>query len=214
MALRLLAGALALTLLGVLGACGDDDDAEAASTTSSTSTDGEAGDGDEAEGDDDTSTTTTTGSDDAAEPPPDDAGEDDGLGDPLVFIADLTAELEVPGPGDAAGSGRVEIQSATEGEWCIDMEATGLSSDVSDAHIHFGTEGVSGDPVIPIGAPTATEGDTDTWSDVCVAVDEQLAAEIVDAPQAFYANVHTIDHPGGAIRGQLEPSSLFDLTLD
>ena len=40
-----------------------------------------------------------------------------------------------------------------------------------------------------------------------------LAAEILDAPQAFYANIHTVDFPPGAIRGQLEPGTIFDLEL-
>ncbi|MDE0805268.1 MAG: CHRD domain-containing protein, partial [Acidimicrobiales bacterium] len=110
-------------------------------------------------------------------------------------------------------SGRIEIESAVNGEWCIDMEAVGLSADVSDSHIHFGPTGNNGDVVIPIGAPTSVDGDTDTWDDVCVAVEDSLVAEVLDAPDAFYANIHTADFAAGAIRGQLEASTIFDLTL-
>ncbi len=193
-----------LAVLLTLGACdGDDsDDAADGQTTTSAETRPEVPD-----------TPDEPLPEDAAEAPPDVGDEDEGLGDPLVFIADLTGDTEVPGPGDDAGTGRIEIESAAPGEWCIDMEATGLSSEVTDSHIHFGTEGRSGDVVIPIGAPTETDDDTDTWTDVCVSVEEDLANEVIDAPQAFYANIHTVDHPNGAIRGQLEPSSIFDLTL-
>lgn len=208
---RVLIACLGVVVVGSLGSCGDDDDDAATATTPELD--------DSAE---DSSTTTDEGerpSDDApvatdpAEEPPDPGDADEGLGDPLVLIADLRADTEVPGPGDAGATGRIEIESAVDGEWCIDMEAAGLSSAVTDAHVHFGPEGTSGDVVIPIGPPTATEGDTETWTDVCVTVEEQLVNEIVDAPQAFYANVHTSDHPAGAVRGQLEPSSIFDLTL-
>lgn len=197
-------GVAAVLVLG-LTACGDDDtgDVEQSSdTTSETSTTTTVAE-----------TTITSADDPAEEPPPDDPGEGDGLGDPLVFVADLRGDTEVPGPGDDGGSGRVEIESAVAGEWCFDMEATGLSSDVTDSHIHFGPAGKSGDVVIPIGEPTATEGDTDTWDDVCVTVADDLIAEIIDAPDAFYANIHTADFGGGAIRGQLEAASIFDLTL-
>ena len=208
-AVRLL---VALLTAFALIACGDDDAGgdDAGPTTpeapESTTTEAEAPD----------ETTTTVSPDPAEDPAPDDPedpGEGDGLGDPLVFVAELTGETEVPGPGDDGATGRVEVESAVSGEWCIDMEATGLSADVTDSHIHFGTAGSSGDVVIPIGEPTATDGDTDVWDDVCVEVEDELVAEILDAPQAFYANIHTADFGAGAIRGQLAAATIFDLEL-
>lgn len=205
-AVRTLAALIAVT---ALVACGDDDSGSAAtSTTEAPETTTESVPTEDP--------TTTVSPDPADEPSPDepeDPGEDDGMGDPLVFVADLTGAAEVPGPGDDGASGRVEIESAVGGEWCIDMEATGLSADVTDSHIHFGTAGSSGDVVIPIGEPTSVDGDVDVWDDVCVEVGDELAAEILDAPQAFYANIHTVDFPPGAIRGQLEPGTIFDLEL-
>ncbi len=206
-AVRTLVAVLAVV---ALTACGDDDAGSADPTTTqppeTTSTEAEPAD-------DPTTTVSSDPADDPAPDDPEDPGEGDGLGDPLVFVADLSGETEVPGPGDDGASGRVEIESAVSGEWCIDMEATGLSAEVTDSHIHFGTAGSSGDVVIPIGAPTALDGDTDVWDDVCVEVDDDLVAEILDAPQAFYANVHTADFAAGAIRGQLEAATIFDLEL-
>ena len=199
------------SLLFGVAACGDDDAGDSADVTTTapeTTTTTTADQTDE--------TTTTTAAPEVPaedEPPVDDPGEGDGLGDPLVFVADLTGDTEVPGPGDPDGAGRIEVESAVDGEWCIDMEATGLSADVTDSHIHFGPAGNSGDVVIPIGAPTSVDGSTDTWDDVCVTVEDSLVAEVLDAPQAFYANIHTADFAGGAIRGQLEASTIFDLTL-
>lgn len=188
---------LAAVLAIGAASCGDDDASEDTSAAGET-------------------TTTESVPDAEAEDPPDgdgDAGEDEGLGDPLVFVADLTGETEVPGPGDDAGSGRIEIESAVNGEWCIDMVAEALSAEVSGAHIHFGPEGLSGDVVIPIGDPTEVADGVDTWSDVCVEVDRDLVDEILSAPDAYYANVHTADFPAGAVRGQLVAATIFDLTL-
>ncbi len=200
-----------VAVVGLAACTGGDESASSVDLTTTTV----------AETPDDTTSTTTPAdepADDPADEPaddavPDDPGEGDGLGDPLVFVADLDGDGEVPGPGDPAAAGRVEVESAVNGEWCFDMEATGLSADVTDAHIHFGPAGNSGDVVIPIGMPTSTDGDTDTWTDVCVAVADDLVAEVLDAPDAFYANIHTTDFGGGAIRGQLQPSTIFDLTL-
>lgn len=204
---------LACLVFGVAACGGDDDDSTEATTTTDETTTTTAAPEDE---DEPAETTTTTAAPEIPaedDPPVDDPGEGDGLGDPLVFVADLTGDTEVPGPGDPDGSGRIEIESAVNGEWCIDMVATGLSASVTDSHIHFGPAGNSGDVVIPIGEPTSSDGDTDTWDDVCVTVEDSLVAEILDAPEAFYANVHTGDYAGGAIRGQLEASTIFDLTL-
>ncbi|WP_436793691.1 CHRD domain-containing protein [Actinospongicola halichondriae] len=204
--------AIAAVLAAGTAACGDDaaDDAAPTSTTEDTPV---AVDDTTTTAPPDETTTTTPADVPADDELPDDPGDDDGRGDPLVFVADLAGDTEVPGPGDDGASGRVEIESAVAGEWCLDMEATGLSAAVTDSHIHFGPAGSSGDVVIPIGKPTSTDGDTDTWTDVCVTVADDLVAEVIDAPDAFYANIHTADFGGGAIRGQLELSSIFDLTL-
>jgi hypothetical protein len=158
--------------------------------------------------------TTATVPDAEAEPPPEGAGgEDEGMGDSLVLVAELSGEAEVPGPGDPAGTGRTEIETDVDGDLCFDMVATGLGSEVTDAHIHEGAAAVSGGVVIPIGPPTATEGDTDTWTDVCVDVDDAIVERITADPSAFYANVHTAQFGAGAIRGQLQQASIFDLEL-
>lgn len=216
---RILALTLALTFL--TAACGDDDVPETSSSTSVADdrTDGEADaeTGDEeaagsAETDDDAGDGTVPDAE-AEDPPGQSGGEDEGLGDTTVFVADLSGVTEVPGPGDAAGTGRVEARPADDGRWCFDMVAEGLHGAVADAHIHEGAAGASGDVVIEIGGPTSVEGDVDTWTDVCVAVDVFVEERLLSDPATFYANVHTADFPDGAIRGQLEEASIFDLTL-
>lgn len=203
---RVLVALLAIALLAA--ACGGDDDDDAVGDDTTTTT---------TEAADVTTTTeaaeTTTTEAGAGDPPSDVGSEDEGLGDPLVFIATLSGEQEVPGPGDAAGTGRVEIESDLEGRLCFDMVATELDADVTGAHIHEAAAGASGGVVIDIGLPTASDGDTDTWSDVCVAVADDVRERMNAAPSNFYANVHTTTFADGAVRGQLEQATIFDLEL-
>lgn len=207
---RLIRVLFALVLATALAACGDDDAGdEAASSTTGVDTTTTR----EPVTTSETTTSSTPAGDGAEDPPETEVPADEGMGDPLVFAADLTGDTEVPGPGDPHGTGRIEIESTDVGEWCIDMEVVDLASTVVDAHIHFGPAGRAGDVVIPIGAPTATSGDTDTWTDVCVTVEERLVNEVLASPDSFYANVHTERHPDGAVRGQLALSSIFELEL-
>ncbi len=93
------------------------------------------------------------------------------------------------------------------------MVAAGLGSAVTAAHIHHGAAGASGEVVVGIGTPTAADDETDTWNDVCVEVDPALLDRIEADPGAYYANIHTEQHPESALRGQLQAASIFDLTL-
>lgn len=208
--LRSVVAATALAL--VAAACGGDDEPAATTTTAETTTSTSEATTTTAA---DATTTTTTApatGEGEAEAPPEGAGEDEGLGS-LVLVADLRAEAEVPGPGDTDGDGRIEIEATGPQTWCLDMVVTGLRGPVTGAHVHFGPEGLTGDVVVPIGEPTSTAGATDTWADVCLEVEDRVVDEVTSAPDAFYVNVHTDDHPDGAVRGQLRPASVFDLTL-
>lgn len=196
---------LCIIVLVLTAACGDDGDATVAEVGEpTTSTTAEQPTASETSTTSVETTTTAPGEHQtpAAPPPGDGAGEAEGRDDGLVLIADLT--------GDA--SGRAEL-TATDDGYCIDMEAVGLSSEITDAHVHEGGEGVDGPPVVPIGPPTAVESETDTWDDVCVAVDEALRERIEADPPSFYVNIHTSSSPAGALRGQLAVSTIFDRTL-
>jgi hypothetical protein len=205
---RLLAPLVVLALVAV--GCGDDD-AEPQSTgeTSSTTADDDTTD---TSAEPSTTTTSTVPDAEAEDAPGESGGEDEGLGDAFVYVAELSGGSEVPGPGDDAGSGRAELRSSDDG-LCIDMVVRGVDSEVTDAHIHEGAAGESGGVVIPIGPPTASEGDTNTWTEVCVPVDDELVHRFEVDASRFYANVHTTSFPDGAVRGQLDYATIFDLEL-
>lgn len=67
------------------------------------------------------------------------------------------------------------------------------------AHIHTGAVGQAGPPIIPL-----TKGADGSWSVPAGAklTDEQFAAFKAGN---LYVNVHSAEHKGGEIRGQLKP---------
>ncbi|MFC7597012.1 CHRD domain-containing protein [Terrabacter sp. GCM10028922] len=112
----------------------------------------------------------------------------------------LTAQLlgaNELGGGDPDGAGTAHVW-VTPGldEICYDLTVTGLA-DVTLAHIHVGAATENGPVVVPLQAPTSGS------SGGCVSVNRDLAVAIVSQPSAYYVNVHTLEFPGGAVRGQL-----------
>lgn len=205
--MRRLLGLLAPLAVLVAG-CGDDDPVDDAVPTTAPAVATSA--------DDEPETTATTEGAVATETPaaeaPEGAGEDEGLDDPGLLLADLSGGAEVPGPGDERADGRMEAE-LVDGSLCADLVVRGLDADVVAAHVHEGAADSSGPPVLDLGVPTTTDGDADTWTDVCLDVDPELVESMAVSPERFYANVHTEPFPDGAVRGQLTLGSIFDRTL-
>jgi hypothetical protein len=112
--------------------------------------------------------------------------------------AKLLGENEVPGPGDANGKGWAAVTlNATKGTVCWKIAVWDLSSTPTAAHIHEGGAGVEGGVVVPLSAPVG--GD----SSGCRSASSSLVKDIARRSAQYYVNVHTEDHPAGAVRGQL-----------
>ena len=112
------------------------------------------------------------------------------------FAANLNGANEVP-PADPDGVGTANISTddATN-RICTHLEVRNIGA-VTAAHIHRGRAGVNGPPVVTLDAPD------DDDSDDCDDVADALLDEIRRSPADFYVNVHTAEHPDGAIRGQI-----------
>jgi hypothetical protein len=121
-----------------------------------------------------------------------------------VLGVSLTGIQEVPGPGDADGNGTVEIRvDPRSGEICWNLYARQIEP-ATAAHIHRGTAGVTGPPVL-----TLTTPDASGRSQGCQVVEIGLAREIGMRGYDFYVNVHNAAHPAGAIRGQLRGEGII-----
>lgn len=101
---------------------------------------------------------------------------------------------EAGGDPDGAGTAQVTLD-ADGGEICYTLTVSDIDM-VTAAHIHTGAAGSNGDVLVDFDFPTnGTSG--------CVDVDA-ATIEMIDAdPASFYVNVHNMEFPMGAIRGQL-----------
>ena len=113
------------------------------------------------------------------------------------LTASLSGAQEVPGPGDPDGRGTAEVTVVDRTDnLCYELEVANIET-ATAAHIHRGTPGQSGPPVITLDAPTDGE------SNACLSVATELVDEIIRNPANFYVNVHNARYPAGAVRGQL-----------
>ena len=137
-----------------------------------------------------------------------------------VVVASLSGFEEVPSVStNAEGQFFAEI---LEDRLEYRLSYAGLESDATQAHIHFGRRGTNGGVSAflcsnlngPEGTQTCpiTEGvitGTITAQEVVGPEDQGIAPgefeELIRAilNEAAYANVHTVDHPAGEIRGQI-----------
>jgi CHRD domain len=129
------------------------------------------------------------------------AGSDaDGRRAPVLRLARLTGEKEVPGPGDPNGRGvAAVIVHPAEGRLCFTIGVARIELPAVGAHVHAGRATEAGPVVVALTPPDATG-----TSAGCVdGVDRALLRAIKRHPRAYYVNVHTTSFPDGAVRGQL-----------
>jgi len=117
--------------------------------------------------------------------------------DEITLMATLSGAAEVPGPGDADGSGTAHATlKPAQGEVCFEISVSNIG-EATAAHIHTGAAGQSGGPVVDL--EVATHG-----LNGCVSgVTDEVIAQIRENPSAYYVNVHNAEFGGGAVRGQL-----------
>ena len=111
----------------------------------------------------------------------------------------LSGANEVP-PGDPDGTGFARIWlNQGRGQVCWSIHVEDITLPALAAHIHFAPVGVNGPIVVTLSAPDAL-GDA---AGCATGVDRALIKAIRQHPRQYYVNVHTVDYPGGAVRGQL-----------
>jgi hypothetical protein len=116
------------------------------------------------------------------------------------FATALTGAAEVPGPGDPDGSGTAVIRlNPGQGQVCFELSVSNITLPTTGAHIHVGTSVEAGPVVVSLTPP-----DESGTSSGCVSADAELIKAIIQSPENYYVNVHTLPLYGaGAVRGQL-----------
>jgi len=116
--------------------------------------------------------------------------------------ATLRGANEVPAADGGSGTALIRLNQGRR-RVCYTITIAGLGgSPVTAAHIHQGAAGVSGPPVIAFTNLGAL--DSGQPAKGCVQnVSAALIKSIRQNPGQYYVNVHTVQFPGGAARGQL-----------
>lgn len=115
----------------------------------------------------------------------------------------LDAAQEVPPNASAATGTAVTTFDETTLELCVTVEFQNLSSNAIAAHIHGPAPvGVNAPILFPFsGVPAATSG---ALAEQCFSLTPEQRDQLCSS--LFYVNVHSVNFPGGEIRGQLEPT--------
>jgi hypothetical protein len=110
----------------------------------------------------------------------------------------VAVDLKGTSEPNATGTAVVRVRKDA-GMVCYRLHVANVTLPATAAHIHRGASTVNGPVVVPFTAPGA-----DGNSSGCVtASPPTLIDEILANPAGFYVNVHTTEHPAGAIRAQL-----------
>ena len=116
-----------------------------------------------------------------------------------TFSSVLTGNQQVP-PVSTTGAGAVYfIFNTSTGLFNYTGQVSGLSSNVTAAHIHTGTVGSTGGVIVPLNYITVTNGAV--FSGALTLSD--MATLVANFPNGLYVNVHTVNHSGGEVRGQI-----------
>ena len=106
----------------------------------------------------------------------------------------------VPGPGVKDGVGALLLDlGATQG--CYTLKVT-MGEKPTMAHIHQAAKGASGPAVVDL-KPSFAPDEAALVAKSCVDIPAATMAKLIADPAAYYVNVHSEEHPDGALRGQL-----------
>lgn len=136
-------------------------------------------------------------------------GGRDERGKAVYFAASLNGANEVPvanGPAVGDKDGRaVEFLKIQGNQVSFAMKWKGIAPPTA-AHIHLGAAGGNGGVKIPFFAEKLPDSVYSVTGSVTVN-DAKLLSDLRTNPAGFYANLHTAEFPGGAVRGQLHKLS-------
>jgi hypothetical protein len=109
----------------------------------------------------------------------------------------IALDLKGTSEPDAKGTAVLRIRKDA-GLVCYRLHAENVTLPTTAAHIHKGAAGTNGPVVVPFDAPGANGN-----SSGCASAAASLIDDILANRSGYYVNVHTKEHPAGAIRSQL-----------
>lgn len=122
-----------------------------------------------------------------------------------TFGAVLTGSQERP-PTTTNGWGNATFTlDPTHTNITVTITVANLISSITGAHIHEKSSGSDTGPIVEGFTPTLSFNNGKLSG--TMPIDPAVAARLIANPSNFYANVHTQQFPGGAIRGDIVPNS-------
>jgi hypothetical protein len=141
----------------------------------------------------------------------------------INFTAALSAANEVPpitnADSNARGEARIQMNLTRDGAgaitgatWNFVFDVTGFpaGTQIILSHIHEAAPGIVGNVVVNSGLSPASglvlssgAQSNLTYTNLSATNAAALAQRIIDNPNGFYFNVHTVINGGGAVRGPL-----------
>jgi hypothetical protein len=115
-----------------------------------------------------------------------------------AFGTSFAIDLKGSSEPNATGTAVVRIRKDAS-TVCYRLHAANITLPATAAHIHNGGATVNGPVVVPFTAPGADGNSSGCVANVLPATIDGILAN----PAGFYVNVHTKEHPAGAIRAQL-----------
>ena len=114
--------------------------------------------------------------------------------------ANLSGSNEMPATDpDASGTAKVRLDRAKK-KVCFTIRVSNVE-DVVAAHIHKGGKSVTNGPIVVTFLHGPAAGSKFTGCETNVA--RSVIRAILRHPRRYYVNVHSLDFPGGEVRGQL-----------
>ena len=114
--------------------------------------------------------------------------------------ANLSGSNEMPAADpSASGTAKVRLDRAKK-KVCFTIRVRNVE-DVVAAHIHKGAKSVASGPIVVTFLHGPAAGSKFTGCETGVA--RSLIRAILRHPRRYYVNVHSMDFPGGEVRGQL-----------
>lgn len=125
------------------------------------------------------------------------------LSTPLFGSEERTATGAQAGDPDGVGNAVLTLNAGRE-DVCWELSWENLQAPVTRAHIHEAPAGSNGGIVVSLFEAQSYPGTgSATGCDIGDATRDEIQ-RISKNPEAFYVNIHNGEHPGGAIRGQIE----------
>jgi hypothetical protein len=113
----------------------------------------------------------------------------------------LTGSQEVPATTTPGYGNSTVTFDATRANITVTITVANLGSPINNFHIHEAPPGVSGPVVVNLIGLGGTFSNGTLTGTFPIAAD--VAARMLQNPGNFYVNVHTVQFPGGAVRGNL-----------